>query len=81
MTGDLTLTRTGPIRTGPKQETAANACNRNAGNRPGTSTREESSMKKAYEKPRVVYAEKVEARAVGCAKADAASCEAGPIQS
>lgn len=38
-------------------------------------------MKKAYEKPRVIYAEKVEARAVGCAKADAASCEAGPIQS
>ena len=40
-------------------------------------------MKKAYEKPRVVYAEKVEARAVGCAKAGAADpgCEAGPIQS
>lgn len=86
MTGDLTLTRTGPIRTGPKKAeavraNAVNACNRQTGNHPGTSTREESSMKKAYEKPRVVYAEKVEARAVGCAKADAASCEAGPIQS
>ena len=38
-------------------------------------------MKKAYEKPRVVYAEKVEARAVGCARADAAACAEGPIQS
>jgi hypothetical protein len=38
-------------------------------------------MKKVYEKPRVIYAEKVEARAVGCAKADAATCADGPIQS
>ena len=38
-------------------------------------------MTKAYEKPRVIFAEKVEARAVGCAKADAATCSAGPIQS
>ncbi len=38
-------------------------------------------MKKAYEKPRVIYAEKVEARATGCARADAASCSDGPIQS
>lgn len=38
-------------------------------------------MKKTYEKPRVVYAEKVEARAVGCALADAATCSDGPIQS
>ncbi len=38
-------------------------------------------MKKAYEKPRVVYAEKVEARATGCALADATACSEGPIQS
>ncbi len=38
-------------------------------------------MKKAYEKPRVIYAEKVEARATACAKADAAGCSDGPIQS
>ena len=38
-------------------------------------------MKKAYDKPRVVYAEKVEARAVGCARADATTCSDGPIQS
>ncbi len=38
-------------------------------------------MKKAYEKPRVIYAEKVEARATGCARADAGSCSDGPIQS
>ncbi len=38
-------------------------------------------MKKTYEKPRVVYAEKVEARAVGCALSDAATCSDGPIQS
>ena len=38
-------------------------------------------MKKTYEKPRVVYAEKVEARAVGCAKADAGTCAEGPISS
>jgi hypothetical protein len=38
-------------------------------------------MTKSYEKPRVIFAEKVEARAAGCAKADAASCSAGPIQS
>ena len=38
-------------------------------------------MKKTYEKPRVIYAEKVEARAVGCALADAATCSEGPIQS
>ncbi len=36
---------------------------------------------KVYEKPRIVFAEKVEARAVGCAKADATACSAGPIQS
>lgn len=40
-------------------------------------------MKKTYEKPRIVFAEKVEARAVGCTKDSAGNptCEAGPIQS
>jgi hypothetical protein len=38
-------------------------------------------MTKAYEKPRVVFAEKVEARAVGCARANSTQCSAGPIQS
>ncbi len=40
-------------------------------------------MTKAYEKPRVIFAEKVEARAVGCARASASDpgCAAGPIQS
>lgn len=38
-------------------------------------------MKKTYEKPRVTYAEKVEARAVACARLDAATCADGPIQS
>jgi hypothetical protein len=37
-------------------------------------------MTKVYEKPRVVFAEKVEARAAQCTKADA-SCATGPIQS
>lgn len=38
-------------------------------------------MKKAYEKPRVIFAEKVEARAATCAKASAEACAAGPVQS
>jgi len=38
-------------------------------------------MRKTYEKPRVIYAEKVEARAVGCGKADAVACSDGPISS
>lgn len=38
-------------------------------------------MMKAYEKPRVIFAETVEARAVGCARADLATCSAGPLQS
>jgi hypothetical protein len=38
-------------------------------------------MKKVYEKPRVLFVEKVEARAVGCALADASTCSDGPIQS
>jgi hypothetical protein len=38
-------------------------------------------MKKTYEKPRIIFAEKVEARAVGCTKADAATCSDGPVSS
>jgi hypothetical protein len=38
-------------------------------------------MKKPYEKPRVVYSENMEARAVACAKADSTSCAAGPVTS
>jgi hypothetical protein len=38
-------------------------------------------MKKTYERPTIVHTEKLEARAVVCAKADDATCGAGPIQS
>ena len=38
-------------------------------------------MKKTYEKPAVVHTEKIEARAVACAKANSTACEAGPITS
>lgn len=38
-------------------------------------------MKKNYEKPTIVHTEKLEARAVNCARADDATCGAGPIQS
>ena len=39
-------------------------------------------MKRVYEKPAVVHTEKIEARAVTCAKADTAGgCEAGPVTS
>jgi hypothetical protein len=40
-------------------------------------------MKKVYEKPAIIHTEKIEARAVTCAKADSATptCEAGPITS
>jgi len=37
--------------------------------------------RKTYVKPAVIYAERVEARAAGCAKADATACSSGPIQS
>ena len=37
--------------------------------------------KKTYERPAIVHTEKLEARATQCAKADGASCGAGPIQS
>jgi hypothetical protein len=38
-------------------------------------------MKKPYEKPRVVYSENMEARAVACAKVDSTSCASGPVTS
>ena len=38
-------------------------------------------MKKTYEKPAIVHSEKIEARAVTCAKGDDSSCGGGPIQS
>jgi hypothetical protein len=39
-------------------------------------------MKKTYEKPAIIHSEKIEARAVSCAKSDSA-CQAngGPITS
>jgi hypothetical protein len=37
--------------------------------------------KKEYFPPKVVHTEKMEARAVTCALADAATCNGGPIQS
>ncbi len=37
-------------------------------------------MKKTYEKPMIVHTEKLEARAVNCARSTDA-CGAGPIQS
>jgi len=38
-------------------------------------------MKKSYEKPAIVHTEKLEARAISCAKSDSTNCSAGPIQS
>lgn len=38
-------------------------------------------MKKTYERPAIVHTEKLEARAVACAKSDETSCGAGPISS
>lgn len=39
-------------------------------------------MKKPYEKPAIIHSEKVEARAVQCAKADDATCGPnGPVTS
>ena len=37
-------------------------------------------MKKSYEKPAIIHSEKIEARAVTCAKSDQASCQV-PITS
>lgn len=38
-------------------------------------------MKKTYERPMIIHTEKLEARAVTCAKADDTACSAGPVQS
>jgi hypothetical protein len=38
-------------------------------------------MKKNYERPEILHTEKLEARAIACAKADENACPAGPIQS
>ncbi len=38
-------------------------------------------MKKIYERPAVVHTEKLEARAVSCAKENDANCGSGPVQS
>ncbi len=36
-------------------------------------------MKKQYERPAIIHTEKLEARAVACAKADTATCGTGPM--
>jgi len=47
-----------------------------------TDTNEEGLVsKKSYEKPAVVHTEKLEARAINCAKENDANCGSGPIQS
>jgi hypothetical protein len=38
-------------------------------------------MKKIYEKPAIIHTEKIEARAVSCAKSDDACRAGGPITS
>jgi hypothetical protein len=38
-------------------------------------------MKKTYEKPAIVHSEKIEARAVTCAKSDDACVANGPVSS
>jgi len=38
-------------------------------------------MKKTYVRPAIIHTEKLEARAVSCARVDEASCGVGPIQS
>ncbi len=40
-----------------------------------------SGAKKPYEKPAILYVEKLEARAVACAASTDASCGPGPMQS
>jgi hypothetical protein len=37
--------------------------------------------KKPFEKPEVLFVEKIETRAVSCSKGDATACAEGPIQS
>lgn len=38
-------------------------------------------MKKTYERPAVLWTEKLEARAISCAKADDNTCSGAPVQS
>ena len=38
-------------------------------------------MKKIYERPTILHTEKLEARAIACAKANDTVCGVGPIQS
>jgi hypothetical protein len=38
-------------------------------------------QKRAYEPPRIVFTEKIEARAMICIRADDTTCGEGPIQS
>lgn len=45
------------------------------------STASNTERKKPYEKPEVLFIERIETRAVTCAMGDAASCAEGPIQS
>jgi hypothetical protein len=37
--------------------------------------------KKSYEKPAITHTEKLEGRAVSCAKADEVGCDPGPLAS
>ena len=39
------------------------------------------SSRKEYFAPRIVHTERIETRAVACAKSDDAACGAGPIKS
>ncbi len=77
MKADLTSTRSGPDpdRAGNREPL------RKRRGKPGHLDEGGSSMMKSYEKPRVIFAEKVEARAATCAKATSADCAAGPNQS
>jgi len=38
-------------------------------------------MKKTYEKPAIIHAEEIEARAVRCAKLSTTACNGGPVTS
>ena len=38
-------------------------------------------MKKTYEKPVIIHAEQIEARAVACAKLSTLACNGGPVTS
>lgn len=39
------------------------------------------ATKKPYEKPEVLFVERIETRAVTCSQGDATACNEGPIQS